>query len=90
MTGKVKILGGDTSGRVKGVREGIVSGLVSQDPVRMGYDGVRAAVAVLRHQGSAKNENTGAVVVTKSNLNNPKVRQFITPRCASAGQVDIG
>ena len=28
-----------------------------------------------------KNENTGVVVVTKNNLNDPKVRQFITPRC---------
>jgi hypothetical protein len=28
------------------------------------------------------------VVVTKNNLNDPKVRQFITPRCGSPRQVD--
>jgi hypothetical protein len=56
----------------------------------MGYDGVRAAVALLRHQGQPKNENTGAVMVTRSDLKNPVVRQFVTPRCGSPRQVDVG
>ena len=90
-TGKVKIVGWDTSpDEVKGVREGIVSGLISQDPFRMGYDGVRAAAALVRHQAKPQSENTGAVVVTKANLHNPVVRQFITPRCGTPRQVDVG
>ena len=89
--GKVKIIGWDTSpDEVDGVRQGIVAGLISQDPFRMGYDGVRAVVSILRHQGHANNENTGAVMVTRSNLNNPTVRQFTTPRCGSPRQVDVG
>jgi len=89
--GKVKIIGWDTSpDEVDGVRQGIVSGLISQDPFRMGYDGVRAAVAILHHQGQPKDEDTGAVMVTKSNLNNPTVRQFTNPRCGSPRQVDVG
>jgi ribose transport system substrate-binding protein len=89
--GKVKIVGWDTSpDEVKGVREGIVSGLISQDPFRMGYDGVRAAAALVRGQGKPRGENTGAVVVTRHNLNTPVVRQFITPRCGSPRQVDVG
>ncbi len=89
--GKVKIIGWDTSpDEVDGVRQGIVSGLISQDPFRMGYDGVRTAVAVLRHQGQGASENTGAVMVTRSNLNNPVVRQFTSPRCGSPRQVDVG
>jgi ribose transport system substrate-binding protein len=89
--GKVKIVGWDTSpDEVAGVKEGLVYGLVSQDPFRMGYDGVRAAVKLLRHQGHPGNENTGAVFVTKSNLNNPIVRQFVNPRCGSPHQVDVG
>ena len=91
MTGKVKIVGWDTSpDEVQGVRQGIVSGLISQNPFRMGYDGVRAAVTMLRHQGTVKSENTGVVVVTKSNLTNAKVRQFIAPRCGSSRLVDVG
>jgi ribose transport system substrate-binding protein len=89
--GKVKVIGWDTSpDEVDGVRQGIVSGLISQDPFRMGYDGVRAAVRLLRHQGKPGNENTGAVMVTRKNLNNPVVRQFVTPRCGSPRQVDVG
>jgi ribose transport system substrate-binding protein len=89
--GKVKIVGWDTSpDEVSGIREGMVAGLISQDPFRMGYDGVRAAVTLLRHQGRPRSENTGAVMVTRANLTNPIVRQFITPRCGSLRQVDVG
>jgi ribose transport system substrate-binding protein len=89
--GKVKIIGWDTSpDEVQGIKEGLTAGLISQDPFRMGYDGVRAAVEILRHQGHPRNENTGAVMVTKSNLNHPVVRQFITPRCGSPRQIDVG
>ncbi len=56
----------------------------------MGYDGVRAAVAILRHQHAPGNEDTGAVMVTRSDLNNPTVRQFVNPRCGSPHQVDVG
>jgi ribose transport system substrate-binding protein len=89
--GKVKIIGWDTSpDEVSGVKEGLVAGLISQDPFRMGYDGVRAAAALIRHQHRPGNENTGAVMVTKSNLKNPTVHQFISPRCGSPHQVDVG
>jgi ribose transport system substrate-binding protein len=89
--GKVKIIGWDTSpDEVSGIREGLVAGLISQDPFRMGYDGVRAAVTLLRHEGRPRSEDTGAVMVTRANLGNPVVRQFITPRCGSQRQVDVG
>ena len=88
--GKVKIVGWDTSpDEVDGVKQGIVSGLISQDPFRMGYDGVRAAVELLRHQGRPKSENTGAVMVTRSDLNNPtraSVRHAAVRIAASGGR----
>jgi ABC-type xylose transport system substrate-binding protein len=88
---KVKIVGWDTSpDEVDGVRQGVVAGLISQDPFRMGYDGVRAAVAMLRHEGRPQSENTGEVFVTRHDLNNPVVRQFVTPKCGSPRQVDVG
>jgi ribose transport system substrate-binding protein len=91
MVGKVKIVGWDTSpDEVDGVKQGVVAGLISQDPFRMGYDGVRAAAEMVRHEGKPQNENTGDVFVTRQNLNNPLVRQFVTPRCGSPRQVDVG
>jgi ribose transport system substrate-binding protein len=84
--GKVKLVGWDASpDEVEGVREGMVSALISQDPFRMGYDGVRAAVAQIRSHRQARNQDTGVVVVTKSNLDEPKVRQFVSPVCRGSG-----
>jgi ribose transport system substrate-binding protein len=88
--GKVKIVGWDASpDEVKGVQDGIVSAIISQDPFRMGYDGVRAAVALLRHQHRVKNEDTGVAVVTKDNLNDRKIRQLISPVCGPPSRVDV-
>jgi ribose transport system substrate-binding protein len=82
--GKVKIVGWDTSpDEVEGVREGSTSALISQDPFKMGYDGVRAAVADIRDHKTPRNEDTGVVVVTKQNLGDPKVKSFVTPTCGS-------
>ncbi len=82
LKGKVKIIGWDTSpDEVEGVREGMVTALISQDPFRMGYDGVRAAVSQIRDHKTPKSEDTGVVVVTKANLDDPKVRQFVSPTC---------
>jgi len=80
--GKVKIVGWDTSpDEVEGVRSGMVSALISQNPFRMGYDGVRAAVAQIRDHKTPRSQDTGVVVVTKKNLDDPKVRQFVSPTC---------
>jgi len=80
--GKVKIVGWDTSpDEVEGIREGSTSALISQDPFRMGYDGVRAAVAQIRDHRTPKSEDTGVVVVNRSNLDDPKVKQFVSPSC---------
>ena len=84
--GKVKIVGWDASpDEVEGVREGMVSALISQDPFRMGYAGVRAAVAQIRDHRQARNQDTGVIVVTRSNLDDPKVRQFVSPVCGRSG-----
>jgi ribose transport system substrate-binding protein len=89
--GKVKIVGWDASpDEVEGVRQGIVSALISQDPFRMGYDGVRAAVDIIRHHRRVHNENTGVEVVTRRNLDDPRVRQFIAPTCGPPSRVDMG
>src|SRR3954451_7850824 len=80
--GKVKIVGWDTSpDEVEGVRTVMVSALISQNPFRMGYDGVRAAVAQIRDHKRPTSQDTGVVVVTKKNLDDSKVRQFVSPVC---------
>ena len=47
--GKVKFVGFDASPNlVKGLRDGALDGLVVQDPVQMGYLGVKTMVAHLK------------------------------------------
>jgi len=87
--GKVKIIGWDASpDQVKDVQSGLNYGIVSQDPFRMGYDGVRAAVSIIRNHTPVVNEDTGVALVTRQNLSDPRIRQLIFPRCGSAQQVD--
>jgi ribose transport system substrate-binding protein len=88
MLHQVKIVGWDTSpDEVEGVKDGSVVALISQDPFRMGYDGVRGTAKLIRDGTPVHNENTGVLVVTRHNLGNPRVKQFVTPTCGSPAHV---
>jgi ribose transport system substrate-binding protein len=88
--GKVKIIGWDTSpDEVEDVEQGLNFGIVSQDPFRMGYDGVRDATAMIRYHKRITSEDTGVALVTKHNLSNPRIRQLVFPKCGTPRQVDV-
>ncbi|MBL9216517.1 MAG: substrate-binding domain-containing protein [Opitutaceae bacterium] len=78
--GKVKFVGFDTGAElVGGLRAGDISGLLVQDPLRMGYLGVRYAVAVLRGESVEKFVDTGVTVATRENLSDPAVHALVHP-----------
>ena len=78
--GKVKIIGWDTSpDEVDGVKQGLVSGLISQDPFRMGYDGIKTALAASKGEPVPPNVDTGANVVTKANMNSARSQELLNP-----------
>jgi ribose transport system substrate-binding protein len=78
LKGKVHIVGFDSSSDlVQAVREGTIDALVVQQPFRMGYEGVRAAVAALHHQPVAPRIDTGTVLVTRDNLESAEVKRAI-------------
>jgi ribose transport system substrate-binding protein len=80
--GEVVIVGWDASSEeVQGVRDGVISALVVQNPFRMGYDGTNAAVKIVRQGVAVKGQDTGATIVTKDNLNDPKVQSLLNPTC---------
>lgn len=82
--GQVKIVGWDTSpDEVEGITSGAVSALISQDPFRMGVDGVREAVSAIRDHRPPRSEDTGVVVVTRKNLHRRRVQQMVAPTCQS-------
>jgi ribose transport system substrate-binding protein len=78
--GKVKFVGFDSSDNmVKGLRDGVLDGLVVQDPVKMGYLGVKTIVAHIRGQPIEKRIDTGVHVVTPANMNEPEMNQLLHP-----------
>lgn len=81
--GQVKIIGWDTSeGQIESLREGVITGLIAQNPFKMGYGAVGSAIAKIRGQEQAPpNTDTGSMVVTKDTLNTPEVQKLLNPSC---------
>jgi len=78
--GKVKYVGFDASDRLlDGLKKGSIQGLVVQNPVRMGHDGVATMVAHLRGRKVEKRVDTGVTLVTPENLSDPKIDALVHP-----------
>ncbi len=80
LAGKVKYVGFDSSDRlVQGLRKGQIHGLVLQDPINMGYLGVKTVVAHLQGQKVEKLIDTGSAVATPENMDDPKMKNLLEP-----------
>ncbi|MCK7478627.1 MAG: substrate-binding domain-containing protein [Candidatus Moduliflexus flocculans] len=80
LAGKVVFVGFDSSPKlVQGLRDGDIQGLVIQNPVRMGYLGVKTIVAHLRGEPVEKVVDTGVVLATRDNMDTPEIRALLSP-----------
>jgi ribose transport system substrate-binding protein len=80
LAGKVKFVGFDSSERlVKGLEDREIHGLVLQDPINMGYLGVKTMVAHLQGQSVEKRIDTGSDVATPENMDDPKMKNLLEP-----------
>jgi ribose transport system substrate-binding protein len=80
--GDIVIVGWDTApDEISAVEEGVVTALVAQNPFRMGYDGVNAAVQAIREGTPSKGGDTGSVLVTQDNLNDSDIQAVLNPSC---------
>jgi len=78
--GKVKFVGFDSSPKLlDGMTAGKIDALVVQDPFKMGHDSVATMVKILKKQPFDKDEDTGATLVTKANMNQPEIAKLISP-----------
>jgi ribose transport system substrate-binding protein len=83
LAGKVRFVAFDVNDHlVAALIKGDVHGLVAQDPVKMGYLGVLTAVAALRHEKVAASVDTGVLIVTKENMDEPAVAALLHPPLA--------
>ncbi|MHC4496546.1 MAG: ABC transporter substrate-binding protein [Planctomycetota bacterium] len=80
LAGKVKFVGFDSSERlVKGLEDGEIHGLVLQDPINMGYLGVKTMVAHLQGKKVEKLTDTGSDVATLENMDDPRMKDLLEP-----------
>lgn len=78
--GKVKFVGFDSSQMlVKALKDGHINALILQDPMNMGYLGVKTMVQHLRGQPIEKLIDTGSAVATAENMNDPQIDKLLNP-----------
>jgi ribose transport system substrate-binding protein len=82
--GKVKFIGFDASDTlVKGLSDGHIDGLIVQDPVKMGYLGVKTMVEHLKGRPVEKRIDTGVQLITRDRMHDPAVKELLQPDLSS-------
>ena len=78
--GNVKIVGFDTSVQsLRDLEAGDVQGLVVQNPIRMGYLGVKTLASHISGSKVEKRIDTGVAMVTKENMGEPEIQELLNP-----------
>ncbi len=81
LAGKVKFIAFDSDPRlIAGLKNGSVSGIVLQNPVRMGYLAVKTMVDHLEGRPVEPRVQTGEVLATPENMNDDAVRALLEPK----------
>jgi ribose transport system substrate-binding protein len=81
--GKTRFVGFDASDNlVKGLADGHIDALVIQDPVRMGYLAVKTLVSHIKGEQVEKRIDTGVHLATRENMNEPEMKELLTPDLA--------
>ncbi|MBM3293555.1 MAG: substrate-binding domain-containing protein [Candidatus Aminicenantes bacterium] len=80
LAGRVKFVGFDSSPKlVQALRDGHLQGLVLQNPVMMGYLGVKMMVQHLRGEEIPPLVDTGVAVATPENMDTDEIRILLSP-----------
>jgi ribose transport system substrate-binding protein len=65
---------------VKFLQDGTIAALVVQDPFRMGYDGVKTALAASKGEQVQTHVDTGVSLITKANMNSARSQELLNPK----------
>src|SRR6202043_2232008 len=78
---KIKLIGFDSDDKLIGfLKDGTIAALVVQDPYRMGYDGVKTALAAAKGEKVEAKVDTGANLITKANMKDPRSQELLNPK----------
>lgn len=83
--GQVKLVAFDAAEReIEALKAGTIQALIVQNPFRMGYEGVKAAVDCIQGKPVEKRIDTGVTVVTMENINEPDIQKLLYPMAPPA------
>lgn len=83
LNGQIKLIAFDPSDAlIEALADGSCSGIVLQDPVRMGYLSVKTVVAAIGGKSAEKFTSTGEYVATPENMNQEQFRKLLRPKLA--------
>jgi ribose transport system substrate-binding protein len=78
--GKIRFVGFDSSDMmIAALRAGQLDGFVVQNPLQIGYLGVKTLVQHLRGEQVPRRIDTGSILVTKQNLDDPGIQELLNP-----------
>lgn len=84
LAGKIKFVGFDSSVKlVQALRDGHIHGLVLQNPMKMGYLGVKQMVLYLKGQKIEMRIDTGVYLATRENMDDPDIKSLLMPDLSS-------
>jgi ribose transport system substrate-binding protein len=74
MVGKIIVIGYDSGkGQKQAIMDGVMAGAITQNPVGIGYETVKAAVAAVKGEPVEKHIDTGFYWYDKTNMSDPKI-----------------
>jgi ribose transport system substrate-binding protein len=77
---KINLVGFDWNDQlVKFLQDGTIAALVVQDPFRMGYEGIKTALAASMGEQVPANIDIGASIITKANMNSARAQELLNP-----------
>ena len=80
LAGKVRFVGFDSSAKlVEALEKGEIDALTLQNPMKMGYLGVKTMVKHLNGMTVKKRIDTGVTLASKENMNQPEVKELLSP-----------
>jgi hypothetical protein len=78
---KIMLIGFDSDDKtVKLLADGNIKALVVQDPFRMGYEGIKTALAASKGEKVPETVDTGVNLITKENMNSERSKESVPAR----------
>jgi ribose transport system substrate-binding protein len=79
LAGKIHFVGFDATPQlVDALKKGEIDALVSQNPVKMAYEGVKACLGAIRGEAQQPNIDSGVTLITRENVDTPEVQKLLS------------